>query len=81
MEFHSTGAGYRNEFLSCMEALTCGICNILEYQKLHLPSLLINKFESKRDTSPFEILKVSKAMVLILRVSRVSKFALVSNSV
>ena len=69
IEFHGTGAAYRNEFLSCMEALTCWICNILEYQKLYLPPLLMNNSESMGGTSPSEILKVSKAVVLILRVS------------
>ena len=54
---------------------------MLEYLKLYLFSLLIKRSESTGGASPFRSLKVSMAMVLILRVSRVGKFALVSNSV
>ena len=54
---------------------------MLEYLKLYLFSLLIKRSESTVGASQFRILKVSMAMVLILRVSRVGKFALVSNSV
>ena len=54
---------------------------MVEYLKLYLFSFLIKRSESIDGASPFRILKVSMAMVLILRVSRVGKFALVSNSV
>ena len=54
---------------------------MLEYLKLYLFSLLMKTSESTHGASQFRILKVPMAMVLILRVSRVGKFALVSNSV
>ena len=54
---------------------------MLEYLKLYLFSLFIKRSESADGASSFRILKVSMAMVLILGVSWVCKFALVSNSV
>ena len=54
---------------------------MLEYLKLYLFSLFIKRSESTDGASPFRILKVPMPMVLILRVSRVGKFAVVSNSV
>ena len=46
---------------------------MLEYLKLYLFSLLIIRSESTDGASPFRILKVSMAIVLILRVSRIRK--------